>query len=88
MAAIVDGMSGPDNQGAESGRPNDQCLRCSSPIAPMGALEFRVGGTSGGWKLLFGELAELGENLIPLEAFGCATCGHVELRLPGPADRP
>ena len=54
----------------------------------MGALEFRVGGTSGGWKLLFGELAELGEDMIPLEAFGCATSGHVELRLPGPADRP
>jgi hypothetical protein len=49
----------------------------------MGVAEFRVGGTSGGWKLLFGEWAELGEDLIPLEAFGCPTCGHVELRRPG-----
>jgi hypothetical protein len=52
----------------------------------MGVLQFRVGGTSGGWKLLFGEMAELGEEMISLEAFGCSTCGHVELRRPGVAN--
>jgi hypothetical protein len=50
----------------------------------MGIEEFRVGGTAGGWKLLFGELAELGEGKLSLEVFACATCGKVELRVPHP----
>jgi hypothetical protein len=77
-------MSVPDNPAAEGAvRTNDQCLRCGSPITSMGVADFRVGGTSGGWKLFWGELAELGEDMIRLETFGCATCGHVELRRPG-----
>jgi hypothetical protein len=48
----------------------------------MGVEEFRVGGTSGGWKLLFGEWAELGEGKLPLEALACASCRRVELRAP------
>ena len=44
--------------------------------------EFRTGGTTGGWKLLFGEWAELGEDKIGVEIFGCRTCGHLELRWP------
>lgn len=63
----------------------DACLRCGESVASMGVLGFRVGGTSGGMKLFFGELAELGEEMISLEAFGCSNCGHVELRYPGPA---
>jgi hypothetical protein len=31
-------------------------------------------------------MAELGEEMISLEAFGCSTCGHVELRRPGVAN--
>jgi hypothetical protein len=46
----------------------------------MGVEEFRVGGTSGGWKLLFGEFAELGEGMLKLELLACASCGNVELR--------
>jgi hypothetical protein len=49
----------------------------------MGVEEFRVGGTTGGWKLLFGEWAELGENMLKLELFACASCGKVEFRVPG-----
>ena len=59
------------------------CLRCGSPIESMGVERFRVGGTSGGWKLLFGEWAELGEGMIDLEPLACQTCGHVEFRVPG-----
>jgi hypothetical protein len=40
---------------------------------------FRVGSTSGGWKLLFGEWAELGESMIPLEIHVCPECGRIEL---------
>jgi len=58
------------------------CLRCGSPIQSMGVEQFRVGGTTGGWKLLFGEWAELGEGMLALETFACATCGHVEFRVP------
>ena len=38
--------------------------------------------TSGGWKLLFGEMAELGEDMIPLEVSASGNCRPVELRLP------
>ena len=32
------------------------CLRCGADLyAQLGPAEFRVGGTSGGWKLFFGE---------------------------------
>ena len=58
------------------------CLRCESPIQSMGVERLRVGGTTGGWKLLFGEWAEVGEGMLDLEAFACATCGHVEFRVP------
>jgi hypothetical protein len=48
----------------------------------MGVEEFRVGGTTGGWKLLFGEWAELGEDKLQLEVFACGTCRKVEFRVP------
>ncbi len=38
------------------------CLLCGSPIESLGVEQFRTGGNSGGWKLLSGELAELGEG--------------------------
>jgi len=60
----------------------DACLRCGGPIQSMGIDEFRVGGTTGGWKLLVGEWAELGEGMLRLEVFACGSCGKVELRVP------
>jgi len=48
----------------------------------MGIERLRIGGTGGGWKLLFGEWAELGEDMLPLEALACARCRRVELRVP------
>lgn len=60
------------------------CLRCGGPIQSMGVEEFRVGGTTGGWKLLFGEWAELGEGMLTLEVLACGSCGKVELRVPRP----
>jgi hypothetical protein len=47
----------------------------------MGVERFRVGGTSGGWKLLFGEWAELGEQMLPLELLACGRCRWVEMRV-------
>ena len=48
----------------------------------MGIERFRVGGTMGGWKLLFGEWAELGEDMLALEALACSGCRTVEFRVP------
>jgi hypothetical protein len=51
----------------------------------MGVEEFRVGGSTGGWKMLFGELAELGEGMLSFEVLACTSCRQVELRVPTPA---
>jgi len=61
---------------------SDACLRCGATMTSMGVEKFRVGGTSGGWQLLFGAYAELGEETLPLEAFACGACHRVELRVP------
>ena len=65
----------------EPGHSPNACLRCGATIQSMGVEEFRVGGTSGGWKLLFGEFAELGEGMLKFEVLACGTCGKVELRM-------
>jgi hypothetical protein len=70
----------------QSEEPQDHdygnCLRCGRPVEPVGIERFRVGGSSGGWKLFFGELAELGEGMLDLEVFACPYCRKVELRVP------
>jgi hypothetical protein len=60
----------------------DACLRCGQPLHTLGVQQFRLGGTTGGWKLLLGEWAELGEEMIGLELLACRQCGKVELRMP------
>jgi hypothetical protein len=64
-------------------RDSNVCLRCAGRMASLGIEQFRVGGTSGGWKLLFGELAELGEGMLELDVRACTACGQVDLRVPG-----
>lgn len=53
-------------------------------IGPLigGVVVAVVGGTSGGWKLLFGEWAVLGEEMLKLEVRACPRCAHVEFRVP------
>lgn len=65
----------------DPGRSPNECLRCGAAIQSMGVEEFRVGGTTGGWKLLVGEWAELGEEMLKLEVLACGSCGKVELRM-------
>jgi len=69
------------NEGRSTGGTDD-CLRCGGALSAMGIEQFRTGGTSGGWKLLFGEMAELGEEMISFAVFACRDCGRVELRVP------
>lgn len=56
-----------------------KCTACGENAQYIYTAEFRVGGTSGGMKLLFGEWAELGEKMIPMHVFICPRCGKVEL---------
>ena len=59
-----------------------RCPRWEVELRDLGSAEFRIGGTKGGWKLFFGEWAELGEDMVELEMLACPTCRHVEFRLP------
>ena len=58
----------------------ENCIRCGGALASAGVAHFRTGGTTGGWKLLFGEMAELGEGMLPLEVLVCQECRNVEFR--------
>jgi hypothetical protein len=71
-----------DQTGHGPDRSGNTCLRCGGALRSMGVETFRTGGTSGGWKLLFGEMAELGEEMTPFEVFACGNCRRVQLRLP------
>jgi len=42
-----------------------KCSYCGQNAQYVYTASFRIGGTSGGMKLLFGEWAELGETTIP-----------------------
>jgi predicted RNA-binding Zn-ribbon protein involved in translation (DUF1610 family) len=48
-------------------------------MQPSRKAPFRIGGTRGEWKLVFGEWAELGETLLPLTIYVCPKCGRVKL---------
>ena len=56
-----------------------KCSSCGQNAQYVYTAKFRVGGTSGGMKLLFGEWAELGEETIPMYVFVCPHCGKIEL---------
>jgi hypothetical protein len=60
----------------------EQCLRCGAALQDLGEIELRTGGTSGGWKLLFGEWAELGERMMKVQVLACPSCRRLELKLP------
>lgn len=75
-------MSQPDQNSDVAGTGYGHCLRCGTEVTAIGIESFRVGGTSGGWKMLFGEWAELGEGMIEFEIFACPQCRKVELRVP------
>jgi hypothetical protein len=75
-------MSNPASTDQAEATGYGACLRCGEELEPIGIEQFRVGGTSGDWKMIFGELAELGEGMLDLEVFACPTCRKVELRVP------
>lgn len=54
------------------------CSSCKKPMESLGQVPIRVGGTSGGWHLLLGELADAGERVFPLDVYRCSGCKRVE----------
>jgi hypothetical protein len=58
------------------------CLRCGTALRSVGVEQFRVGGTSGGWKLLLGEWAEVSEEMLSFDVLACPKCRKVEMRVP------
>jgi hypothetical protein len=63
-------------------RDDNTCTRCGAQLQSVGLEDFRVGGTSGGWKLVFGEWAELGEGMLRIDVRACNVCRHIDLRVP------
>ena len=47
-------------------------------MTSLGQLPIRVGRTSGGRHLLIGNLADLSEGMVALDAYRCDTCKRVE----------
>ena len=48
-------------------------------MEPVLDVPFRIGGSSGGWHLMFGQWAELGEQLLSFDLYICNQCGRVQL---------
>jgi hypothetical protein len=55
-----------------------QCAACNTPMQSLGQIPIRVRGTSGGWHLLLGELADATEAVMPLDVYRCHQCKRVE----------
>ena len=60
----------------------EACLRCRTELRSLGLTDLRTGGSGGAWKLILGELAELGEGTMKVELLACPRCRRLELRLP------
>jgi len=55
------------------------CFVCNNPMMPLGAIPVRVGGTSGGWHLLIGEWADVGEKTLSIDMYRCNQCRRVDM---------
>ena len=56
-----------------------KCYSCGREMQLAQKVPFRIKGTPGMWKLLFGELAELGEEMLSLDVYVCPSCGEIRL---------
>ena len=70
----------------EPTKTSETCLRCQQPLWTFGVQKFRIGGTTGGWKMLVGEWAELGEDMVPLEMLACRGAARSSCASPATAD--
>jgi len=56
-----------------------KCCSCGAMMRFAYTADFRTGGTTGKWKLLLGEWAEVGKSMLPLNVYICPNCGKIEL---------
>ena len=56
-----------------------KCYSCNVEMQFAQKVPFRIKGTPGMWKLLFGEWAELGEEMLSLDVYVCPKCGEIRL---------
>lgn len=62
----------------EKDYPIKKCPLCASEMYPA-KVNLRIGGWTGLWKLVpFGELGELGEELLPVVVYTCSNCGKLD----------
>jgi hypothetical protein len=55
-----------------------QCPFCHVSLQSLGQVPVRTGGTGGGWHLLFGEWADMGETILALDLYRCPQCSRLE----------
>jgi predicted RNA-binding Zn-ribbon protein involved in translation (DUF1610 family) len=56
-----------------------KCYFCDVEMQFAEKVPFRIKGTPGFWKLIVGEWAELGEEMLSLDVYVCTKCGEVRL---------
>ena len=54
-----------------------KCYSCGIELQFAQRIPFRIKGTPGYWKLIFGEWAELGEEMLNFDIYVCPSCGEV-----------
>jgi predicted RNA-binding Zn-ribbon protein involved in translation (DUF1610 family) len=62
-----------------SEKETKRCYFCNVQMQFAQKVPFRIKGTPGVWKLLFGEWAELGEEMLSLDVYMCPKCGEIRL---------
>lgn len=66
----------------ENSSKSKKCCNCGASVEYLGLRKIRFGGTTGGWKIVLGHWAELGEDMIELELWLCSGCRRVDFYLP------
>ena len=56
-----------------------KCYSCGIEMQFAQKVPFRIKGTPGYWKLVFGEWAELGEEMLSFDVYVCPSCGEIRL---------
>lgn len=92
ICAIVNPLRCPANPVCGSGRmqpsPSEgdaaqvRCRDCGAAMWSGGTEQFHVDGSSGLWRMMFGEPSDLEGAAMPLEIWSCPTCRRVEFRVP------
>jgi len=56
-----------------------KCPICGMEMEDYKNHTFRIGGTGGEWAFMFGDIAEIEEEPLPLHVYICPKCSKMEL---------